>query len=52
LAEARNWTQNDDQTVTLTDASGTAILTLGLGDGVDFETLEPTNAVLAFNSVN
>lgn len=52
LAQARNWTQNDDGTVALTDAGGTAILTLGLGDGVDFESLEPANAVLAFNSVN
>lgn len=52
LAGARNWTQNEDGTVTLTDTSGEAILTLGLGDGVDFESLEPANAVLAFNSVN
>jgi hypothetical protein len=52
LAEARNWTQNDDGTVALTDGSGQAILTLGLGDGVDFESLDPANAVLAFNSVN
>lgn len=52
LAHARNWTQNDDDTVTLTDSSGEAILTLGLGDGVDFESLEPANAVLALNSVH
>jgi hypothetical protein len=52
LAEARNWTQNDDNTVVLSDASGAAILTLGLGDGVDFEAVEPANAVLAFNAVN
>jgi hypothetical protein len=51
LSEARNWIQNDDDTVVLTDASGEEILTLGLGDGVDFESLEPTNAMLAFNSV-
>jgi len=52
LTEARNWTQNDDNTVVLTDAGGAAILTLGLGDGVDFESLEPANAILAFNSIN
>lgn len=52
LSEARNWTQNDDHTVVLTDSSGSEILTLGLGDGVDFESLEPANAVLAFNSIN
>jgi len=51
LTQARNWTQNADDTVTLTDASGAAILTLGAGDGVDFEALEPQNAVLAFNAV-
>lgn len=52
LAEARNWTQNDDNTVTLTDDSGRQILTIAQGDGVDFEALEPDNAVLAFNAVN
>ncbi|MBL0371690.1 hypothetical protein JJB09_06590 [Rhizobium sp. KVB221] len=51
LAAARNWTQNDDGTVVLTNANGEAILTLGLGDGVDFEPLEPANAVLAINVV-
>lgn len=52
LSDATNWTQNDDSTVVLTDSSGSEILTLGLGDGVDFESLEPANAILAFNSVN
>lgn len=52
LTGARNWTENDDGTVALTDVSGSAILTLGMGDGVDFESLEPANAVLAFNALN
>jgi hypothetical protein len=52
LAKARNWTQNEDGTVVLTDSSGVQVLTLGLGDGVDFESLEPANAVLALNQVN
>jgi hypothetical protein len=52
LAEARNWTRNDDGTVILSDNSGSQILTLSLGDGVDFETLEPANALLAFNALN
>jgi hypothetical protein len=52
LAQARNWTQNEDGTVALTNDGGDAILTLGLGDGVDFESLEPSNAVLAFNALN
>lgn len=51
LAQARNWTQNGDGTVVLTDRSGAQVLTLGLGDGVDFESLEPANAVLALNQV-
>jgi hypothetical protein len=49
LASARNWTQNEDGTVVLTDGSGSQLLTLGLGDGVDFVSLEPSNAVLALN---
>jgi hypothetical protein len=52
LTHARNWTQTDDGTVLLTNGGGEPILTLGLGDGVDFESLEPANAVLAFNALN
>jgi len=52
LGEVRNWTQNEDNTVTLTDDSGREVLTLAQGDGVDFEALQPDNAVLAFNAVN
>ena len=52
LTAAQTWTQNDDGTVALTDSGGEAILTLGLGDGVDFESLEPANAVLAFNALH
>ena len=52
LVQAANWTENDDGTVVITNSSGEQVLTLGLGDGVDFESLEPSNAVLAFNSVN
>ena len=52
LTTAHTWTQNDDGTVAVTDGAGGAILTLGMGDGVDFETLEPANAVLAFNALN
>ena len=52
LAQARNWTENGDGTVVLTDSRGEQLLTLGLGDGVDFESLEPSNAVLALTAVN
>jgi hypothetical protein len=51
LAHARNWTDNGDGTVAVTDDGGEAILTLGLGDGVEFESLEPANAVLAVNTI-
>jgi hypothetical protein len=52
LTSAKNWTQNDDGTVVLTDASGAAILTLGLGDGVDYESLEPANAIITVTSAS
>lgn len=52
LEAASNWTRNDDGTVALTRGDGEAIVTLGLGDGVDYEALEPANAVLAVNAVN
>jgi hypothetical protein len=51
LATARNWTDNGDGTVALTNDGGEAILTLGFGDGVEYESLEPENAVLALNSI-
>ncbi|MFM2280494.1 MAG: hypothetical protein RLZZ444_2725 [Pseudomonadota bacterium] len=52
LATARNWTQNEDGTVALTDMSGQAIVTLTIGDGVDYVAMEPTNAVLAVAAIN
>ncbi|MBB1249849.1 MULTISPECIES: hypothetical protein [unclassified Rhizobium] len=51
LATARNWTDNGDGTVALTNDGGEAILTLGFGDGVEYESLEPENAVLALNGI-
>lgn len=52
LIEARNWTDNGDGTVVLTDSRGEQVLTLVVGDGVDFQSLEPSNAVLALTAVN
>ena len=52
LLEASNWTENGDGTVVLTDSHGEQVLTLGLGDGVAFESLEPSNAALALTAVN
>ncbi|WP_137155930.1 hypothetical protein [Rhizobium sp. FKL33] len=51
LARARNWTDNGDGTVALTNDGGEAILTLGFGDGVEYESLEPENAVVALNGI-
>ncbi|MDB5555307.1 MAG: hypothetical protein JWL86_5291 [Rhizobium sp.] len=52
LVQVNNWTENDDGTVVLTDSRGEQVLTLAVGDGVDFESLEPSNAVLALTAVN
>lgn len=52
LAGVRNWTDNGDGTVDLTDTSGETVLTLGLGDGVAYESLEPSDASIAFTAAN
>jgi len=52
LAVVRNWTDNGDGTIELTDIRGELILTLGLGDGVAYESVEPADAAIALTSVN
>lgn len=52
LAQARNWTDNGDGTIQLTDSSGEQILSLGLGDGVAYESLEPADASIALTAAN
>jgi hypothetical protein len=52
LAQARNWTDNGDGTIQLTDSRGEQILALGLGDGVAYESLEPADASIALTSAN
>lgn len=52
LAHVRNWTDNSDGTVDLTDSSGEQVLTLGLGDGVAYESLEPADASIALTAIN
>ena len=52
LAAVRNWTDNGDGTIDLTDSSGEMVLTLGLGDGVAYESLEPADAAIALMSAN
>lgn len=52
LAGIRNWTDNGDGTIDLTDSHGEQVLTLGLGDGVAYEALEPADASIALTSVD
>ena len=52
LARARNWTDNGDGTIQLTDSRGEQILSLGLGDGVAYESLEPSDALIALTAAN
>ena len=52
LSRVRNWTDNGDGTVDLTNGSGEQVLTLGLGDGVAYESLEPSDASIALTAIN
>lgn len=52
LASVRNWTDNGDGTFALTNDSGEQVLTLGLGDGVAYESLEPADASIALTAIN
>ena len=52
LARVKNWTDNGDGTVDLTDSSGEQVLTLGFGDGVGYEALEPSDASIALTAIN
>lgn len=52
LMTARNWTQNEDGSVVVSGAGGEFILSLGPSDGVDYEALEPANAVLSVTATN
>ena len=52
LERVRNWTDSGDGTIQLTDDSGEQILALGLGDGVAYESLEPSDASIALTAAN
>ena len=52
LAQVRNWTDNGDGTIELTDSRGEQILSLGLGDGVAYESLEPADASIALTAAD
>lgn len=51
LSAVRNWTENGDGSVVLSNASGEQVLTVSIGDGVDYEALEPPNAVLTLTAI-
>ena len=46
LSGARTWTQNNDGTVAVLDAQGEAILTVFDGDGLAYEAVEPSDAMV------
>lgn len=48
LAQAANWIENGDGTVTLSNGSGEVVLTLGRGRGFSYEAVEPKDAGLAW----
>lgn len=52
LERVRNWTDNGDGTIQLTDSSGEPILSLGIGDGVAYESLEPADASIALTAAD
>lgn len=52
LSHVRNWTDNGDGTIDLTDSRGEQVLTLGLGDGVAYEAVEPSDASIALTAIN
>ncbi len=51
LAEAKTWTENEDGTVILANASGSAVLTIVEGDGPGYETMEPAGASVMLRAV-
>lgn len=52
LASARNWTENGDGSVILSDERGEQVLTISVGDGVAYEALDPDDASLTLTAVN
>lgn len=46
LSQARTWINNGDGTIDLADAQGEAILTVVDGDGLAYEAVEPSEAMV------
>lgn len=52
LASAKTWTENEDGTVILADASGEAVLMIVAGDGPGYEAIEPAEADIALRTAD
>jgi hypothetical protein len=51
LADARQWTENTDGSVALTDKSGKELLMIAPGDGIGFVAIDPPSATLTLTAV-
>lgn len=52
LSSATTWTETGDGTVVLSNATGDAILTLSEGDGLAYETVDPSNAMVTLSAAD
>lgn len=52
LSHVVTWTETGDGTVVLSDAAGGAVLTLTEGDGMAYEAIDPSNAVITLNAAD
>jgi hypothetical protein len=51
LSNARNWTENSDGSVALTDKAGKQVLMIAPGDGIGYVAVEPPSAALTLTAV-
>jgi hypothetical protein len=51
LDQARNWTENADGSVALTDKTGKQLLMIAPGDGIGYVAIEPPSATLTLTAV-
>lgn len=51
LDKARNWTENSDGSVALTDKAGKQVLMIAPGDGIGYVAVEPPSAALTLTAV-
>ena len=51
LSGARNWTENADGSVALTDKTGKQVLMIAPGDGIGYVAVEPPSAAITLTAV-